>query len=147
MAVLDASVQIALLNAADEHRQAALAWYTAALTAGEPIHAPWILVAEVGAGITRGLSRPALAREAVARIVGDGAITLFPVDAGLAERAAAVAIEHRVRGCDAIYVALAAILGDTLVTFDAQQSERARAIVSVLTPGAGAGHGGVPRGT
>ena len=76
---------------------------------------------ELGAAISRGLGDPVLARKVVAELVDEGVIHLIPVDARLAERAAAIAIDHRIRGCDAVYVALAEALGEALVTFVQRQ--------------------------
>jgi predicted nucleic acid-binding protein len=61
-------------------------------------------------------------------------IELVQITTSLAERAAAIAAEHRIRGCDAVYVALADQLSDTLVTLDRQQLERGAALVTVRAP-------------
>jgi len=134
MAVLDASVQIALVNSADHHHEAALVWYQGAITGDEAILAPSIIVAEVAAGIRRGLDDQSLARLVVQDMLSGGLIQLVPVDADLAAHAADIAITHRIRGCDAVYVALAAALDESLVTFDEKQAERAAAAVAVLRP-------------
>jgi predicted nucleic acid-binding protein len=52
----------------------------------------------------------------------------------MAEQAASVAAEHRIRGCDAVYIALADQLDDVLVTLDRQQLERGAAVVAVREP-------------
>ena len=52
----------------------------------------------------------------------------------LAEQAAAIAAEHRIRGCDALYVALADMLSEPLVTLDRQQLERGAAVVTTRRP-------------
>ncbi len=52
----------------------------------------------------------------------------------LGEYAAVIAADHRIRGCDVIDVALASRLGDSLVTLDWQQLERAAAVVTVQQP-------------
>jgi len=49
---------------------------------------------------------------------------IVPADDVLGERAAAPAADHRIRGCDAVYVALAQEHGATLITLDHQQRER-----------------------
>jgi len=61
-------------------------------------------------------------------------VQLLPVTPALASRAAGIAANHRIRGCEAIYVALADQLDDYLVTWDQQQLERAAAIVNVHPP-------------
>jgi predicted nucleic acid-binding protein len=52
----------------------------------------------------------------------------------VAKQAARMAAEHRIRGCDAVYVSLADQLSDTLVTLDRQQLERGAALVNARTP-------------
>jgi predicted nucleic acid-binding protein len=59
---------------------------------------------------------------------------LIPVTEALAVRAAEIAASERIRGCDSIYVALAAQFEMDLVTFDGQQLERGAAIVVTRTP-------------
>lgn len=137
MAVLDASVQVALMNARDPHHEDALRWYAAALAQERSLAAPVILLAEVAAALARGVADPALARRAIEGLRADPNLQLEPVDEALAERAALLAAEHRIRGCDALYVALAHRRGDALVTLDRQQRERGAAAVDVESPAAG----------
>jgi len=61
-------------------------------------------------------------------------IELVSVSQAMAERAAIIAADHRIRGCDAVYVALADQRGDALVTLDRQQLDRGTAIVNVREP-------------
>jgi predicted nucleic acid-binding protein len=136
MAVIDASVQVALLSATDPHHEAATLWYRHAVLSGERLLAPFIIVAEVAAAISRGLGDAPLAHRATQHVLRAGPLDLVPVDGALAVRAAAIAADHRIRGCDAVYVALAAERQETLVTLDAQQSARAAAVVTVSRPGA-----------
>lgn len=136
MAVIDASVQVALVNAADPYHSVALTWYRDTLVAGEALFAPWILPAEVAAALSRGLGDLGLAHRAVNNLVDDQHVQLVVVDGALATAAVTIAVEHRIRGCDAVYVALAMALAEPLVTLDRQQSERAAEVVSVVVPGA-----------
>jgi len=48
-------------------------------------------------------------------------IELIPVTLAIAKQAALIAAEHRIRGCDSVYVALADQLSDALVTLEKQQ--------------------------
>ena len=48
---------------------------------------------------------------------------LVPVSADLGRLAAALASDHRLRGCDAVYVALARERGARLITLDRQQRD------------------------
>ncbi|MEO8084200.1 MAG: PIN domain-containing protein, partial [Ardenticatenales bacterium] len=62
-------------------------------------------------------------------------VTLWPVPETLALRAAEIVGTHRIRGCDAVYVALAEQLGEPLVTLDNEQLARGGSLVVTLRPG------------
>lgn len=134
MAVIDASVYIALVNAHEREHSRCWAWLEQARAADDSVVAPVILLAEVAAALSRGMGDPTLARRVVQQLVRSEVIELIPITLTMAEQAAAVAAEHRIRGCDAVYVALADQLGDTLVTLDRQQLERGVALVTVRAP-------------
>jgi predicted nucleic acid-binding protein len=134
MAVIDASVYIALINAHESYHVSSWGWFQQAQAAGESLAAPVILVAEIAAGLSRGLGNSALAHQAVRQLFQAQLIDLIPVTPILAERAAAIAADHQVRGCDAVYLALAEQLNDYLVTLDQQQFERGSMIVTTRKP-------------
>ncbi len=135
MAVVDASVMAAVVNGADPHHDVARAWHARVVREGRPLYAPWILVAEVAAAIGRGQGDASLAHRVAKSMTEGGVIRFSPIDAALAARAWAIAADRRLRGCDAVYVALAAELGEMLVTLDAQQLARAAGEVEVQRPG------------
>ena len=56
------------------------------------------------------------------------------VDVALGDLTAEIAAKQRIRGCDAVYVALAYVEQAVLVTLDGQQRERAPAGVIACTP-------------
>lgn len=134
MAVIDASVYVALMNAHEVAHPSSWAWFEQAKRAQTPIRAPAIMLTEVAAALGRGVGDPRLAHRIVGQILRTQAIELLPVTAELAERAAGVAAECGIRGCDAIYVALARETRDELVTLDRQQLERAGAVVVTRRP-------------
>jgi predicted nucleic acid-binding protein len=134
MAVIDASVYIALVNAHEREHSSSWAWFEQAHAADESIAAPVILLSEVAAALSRGLGDPTLAHRVVQQLARSEVIELIPVTLAMAEQAALIAAEHRIRGCDAVYVALADQLSDTLVTLDRQQLERGAALVTVRAP-------------
>ncbi len=134
MAVIDASVYIALVNAHEREHSRCWAWFEQARAADELVVAPVILLAEVAAALSRGMGDPTLAHRVVQQLVRSEVIELVQITMAMAERAAEIAAEHRIRGCDAVYVALAEQLDDCLVTLDRQQLERGAKIVTVRTP-------------
>jgi predicted nucleic acid-binding protein len=134
MPVIDASVYISLINAGEEQHASSWAWYEIVQARQEPLVAPVILLAEIAAALNSGVGDSALAQRVVDQLKRSEMIELVPVTSALAEQAAAIAADHRIRGCDAIYVAVASRLGDSLVTLDRQQLERAAAVVTVRQP-------------
>jgi predicted nucleic acid-binding protein len=134
MAVIDASVYIALVNAHEREHSSSWAWFEQAREADEQVVAPVILLAEVAAALSRGVGDPTLAHRVVRQLARSEVIELIPITMAMAGQAAEIAAGHRIRGCDAVYVALASQLSDTLVTLDRQQLERGSALVAVRTP-------------
>lgn len=134
MAVIDASVYIAVVNAHEESHERCLHWLQQAVAEELPLWAPSIMLAEVAAALARGLQDSSKGMDAVMLLRNSKVIRLQPVSVALAERAAQIASEQKIRGCDAVYVALAAQLGQPLVTLDRQQHARGGKIVQVLEP-------------
>lgn len=134
MPVIDASVYIALINAHEPYHIQSWNWFQQARAAGESFAAPVILLPEIAVGLSRGLGNLVLAHQAVQQLCQAQLIDLIPITPLLAERAAAIAADHQVRGCDAIYLALAKQLGDYLITLDQQQFERGSMIVTTRKP-------------
>jgi predicted nucleic acid-binding protein len=134
MAVIDASVYIALINANETYHANSWAWFRQAQSAQELLSAPVILLAEIAAALSRGLNNPTLTHRVVQQLLNSKIVDLAPVTPTLAERAAIISADHQIRGCDAIYLALAEQLSDRLVTLDQQQLERGAAIVTTHKP-------------
>jgi predicted nucleic acid-binding protein len=134
MAVIDASVYIALVNPHETEHASSWAWFEKAKRAEESVVAPVILLAKVAPALSRGMGDPTLAQRVVQQLACSEAVDLIQITMVMAERAAEIAAEHRIRGCDAVYVALADQLSDTLVTLDRQQLERGAAFVTVRAP-------------
>jgi predicted nucleic acid-binding protein len=134
MPVLDASVCVALFNDREPGHPAATAWFADASIDEEPIVAPVILLAEVGAALARASIDHSSSMAVIELLRSRRILELFPIDERLAARAAAIAAACRLRGADAIYVALADLLAIPLVTFDRQQLERGAQVVATRAP-------------
>lgn len=98
------------------------------------LHVPAIVLSEIAAALARGAGDPDLARKAVSLYRRWPGVRIALVDETLGNLAAEIAAEYRIRGCDAVYVALAYAEQATLITLDGQQRERAPAAVSARTP-------------
>ncbi len=134
MYVVDASVWVSRFVPTDVHHQPSYRWLEAAITRGELLAAPALLLAEVAGAVSRRTGRPELAVRAVDLLEQLPNGRLVPVDAQLARLAAALAGQFQIRGGDALYVALAQQLGFSLVTWDREQAERGSAATPVFAP-------------
>ena len=134
MAVLDASVYVALVNKNEAHHERSWAWFQQVQSAQEPITAPVILLAEVASALSRGTDNPQLTQQVIQHLFSTNIITLIPITITLGQQAAQIAADHKIRGCDAIYVALAQQLDDYLITLDNQQYTRSASIIDTRRP-------------
>lgn len=134
MAIIHASVTVALINAHEREYASSWTWLEQTRVADEQIFAPVIMLSEVASALSRGVGDSALAHRAVQQLARSKLIELVPVTLVLAERAAAIVADHCMCGCDAVYVALADLLSEPLITLDRQQLERGAAVVIVRTP-------------
>lgn len=99
-----------------------------------PLMEPTLLVPELSAALARAGTDPAAAAALVARTTRMPGLQFVVLDAAEADRAARLAAELRLRGADAVYLAVALRYGAALVSLDVQQLQRASAAVTVLTP-------------
>lgn len=134
MAVVDASVLTAFYLSTDVAHDISRAWLETALRGHDPVTLPALALAEVAGAVARQENATAPGLAAVAEIVSSGVFDIVAVGTPLAQAAAGLAATQRIRGCDAVYVALAAQRREPLVTLDRQQLERGGAVVRVLTP-------------
>jgi len=132
--VLDASVLVARLRVAEPgYPESALA-LRRMVAGGARLLVPGLALAEVAAALARGVGDARLARQAVDDLERLPGLRIVAVDMRLGRIAATVALRQRLRGCDAVYVALAQVAQAVLVTLDRDQIERSPAGVVVRTP-------------
>jgi predicted nucleic acid-binding protein len=92
------------------------------------IHAPEILLLEVGCAVARRHRDPAQGVRVVRAIRRNPLIRLYPHSEQLLEEALRLGTQHYLRGADALYVATAALTGEMLVTWDNELVQRAGAV-------------------
>jgi len=134
MMVIDASVYVSRLQRQEAHHTESVRLVDAVVAREMTVLCPEILLPEVAAAIARGLDDTRFAYRAVAYLRALPGHRFFVVDRALSELAARLAAECRLRGCDAIYAALARREGARLITLDRQQRERVATVVEALTP-------------
>ncbi|MBN1936273.1 MAG: type II toxin-antitoxin system VapC family toxin [Anaerolineae bacterium] len=101
-----------------------------------PIIVPTLLLPELAAAVSRGRGDAGLARQFADAVGRLPHLILVPVESILASQAAHVAAEHRLRGSDAIYAAVALRFGSTLVSLDQEHLSRMSQVLTVRSPAA-----------
>jgi predicted nucleic acid-binding protein len=134
---VDASVMVSRLVPHDVHHAPSRAWLTRHVGDGGLVIAPSVLLPEIAGAVARRTGARRLAQRAVDAVLRLPALRLLPLDDTLARAAAALAARLRLRGADGVYVATASILRLPLVTWDAEQRERAAGVVEIVVPESG----------
>jgi predicted nucleic acid-binding protein len=132
--VVDASVLIAAVLPNELFHADAKDFMRRLMDVGAYIYLPAIAFAEVAAAIARGAGDEQLALAVVAEYSRRPDLHQIAVDLALGDLATEIAAKQRIRGCDAVYVALAYAEQATLITLDGQQRERAPSAVLARTP-------------
>ena len=99
-----------------------------------PIIVPSLLLPEVAGSLNRTRGDAARAYTFATALGRLSHLTIVLVDGELAQYAASIAADYRLRGADAIYAAVARRFGTTLITLDNEQRVRAAPLVTAYTP-------------
>ncbi|MCB0215073.1 MAG: type II toxin-antitoxin system VapC family toxin [Caldilineae bacterium] len=134
MIVVDASVWVAWLTASDAHHAQSRAWLATWLDRSRTLTTPELAIVEVAGAIARRSGRPELGRRAAAAVMACPSLDVYRMEAHDVRLATTLAADRRLRGADAIYVALAQALDLPLVTWDAEQIENSRGLVEAHRP-------------
>jgi predicted nucleic acid-binding protein len=134
MSVVDASVLVSVSYDRDTFHEQSLAWLQRHIGSGAIIVAPLLVLSEVSGPVARQTGEAQQGYHAIQHLRSLPNLYLVPLDENLAESAGRFAAELRLRGADAVYVALAAQLGLPLISWDREQLERGAARASVMRP-------------
>ncbi|MFQ6030744.1 MAG: type II toxin-antitoxin system VapC family toxin [Dehalococcoidia bacterium] len=140
MYVVDASVWVSRFLPSDAHYHPSRSWLGGRIEQGEILASPALLLPEVGGAVARRTGSSELASRIISLLLGLSNLRLVPVEADLTRTSAQLASELRLRGADALYVALARQLAVPLVTWDQEQRQRSGDSVAALTPEAALEH-------
>ncbi len=99
-----------------------------------PIMVPTLVLPEVAATISRVHGDARLARTFADQLSRLPHVMLITLDHLLAQQAAEAAAQHRLRGSDAVYAAVALRFGAVLVTLDREQHDRVTAVLTSYYP-------------
>ena len=134
MLMIDANVFISSASVTEAQHQASRMFLGHVSVLSAPLYCPIILLAEVAAGIVRPTGDAGFANRTIRSILSLPNLILVQLDELRADLAADAAITCRLRGADAVYVAVAQEHGTTLVTWDQELLTRGAAAVAVMTP-------------
>ena len=134
MFTIDASVHINAMNAEEDGSGESAAFLKHVHNRPWPIFSPTLLLTEVTSAMARKLEDAEQALSMMQAIRNLSGQVWIALDESLAEAAARVAAERRVRGADAVYAAVASRHHTILVTRDRQQLERLKPGLTVMTP-------------
>jgi predicted nucleic acid-binding protein len=134
MYVVDASVWVARFVERDRFHSASYQWILNTIPAGVPLAGPVLVLPEVAGAVSRMTGDPDEGRRAVRLLSSLPGVTLLPVTEDIAQRASDMASSLRVRGSDAIYMALAEETNMALISWDDDHLERGASVVNVHRP-------------
>jgi predicted nucleic acid-binding protein len=126
--VVDASVWVARFIPSDAFHATSRAWLAAHIAAKRTLISPALLLPELAGSVARVLNDSSAGLRAARLVTRLSIVRLVPLDAALSRRAFEAAANDRLRGADAVYVALARQLRVPLVSWDKEQLSRAGAI-------------------
>lgn len=132
--VIDASVWVAAFLAGDAHHRDAVELLRRLVEEGITAVTPLLALAEVAGAIARQTDDSVLAETITGFLQAQSWIQFVPLIDDLAGLAATVAAQQRLRGADAIYVALAAQRTLSLATLDREMRDRSKHIATCVTP-------------
>jgi predicted nucleic acid-binding protein len=131
---VDASVFVNAFNPHEAGHAESLQILSAIQERGDPVIVPTLLIPEVASAVARATDDTAGALQYAIATAALPHLTLVSLTAAVARQAADLAATHRLRGADAVYVAVARRYGTTIVSRDDEQRTRGAAVVTCQTP-------------
>jgi predicted nucleic acid-binding protein len=131
---VDASVFLNAFNPHEEGHAESLRMLAAISESGDPVIVPTLLVVEIAAALARATDDPVGATRYARATAALPHVMLVALTPMLALQAADLAAAHRLRGADAVYLAVARRYGTTLVSRDEEQRSRGSRVATCLTP-------------
>ena len=134
MLTLDANVFVAAEIRSEPDHESSRHVVMAAVEKGLRLHLPWLAVVEASVAIGRRFGSADPAARVAAELTGMPGAIFHPLDRSLALLATAMGAEHRLRGADAVYAAVARKYGTCLITCDDELRRRTAGAIDALTP-------------
>ncbi len=134
MIVIDASVWVSFFVQQDVNHTVTQPWLTQILTNKTSIVAPLLLLAEIGGAMARRTNNPEIGDKVIDQLLSIPTLRLVSSDHALGIQAGRIAATYRLRGADAIYVAVANQFDIPLVSWDKEHIKRVSDLIAVYTP-------------
>lgn len=131
---VDASVFVNAFNPHEEGHAESLQLLATIQERGDPVIVPTLLIAEMASAVARASDDSVGAIQYANATAALPHLTLVPLTPAMARQAAELAATHRLRGADAVYLAVARRYATTLVSRDDEQRTRGSAVVPCQTP-------------
>jgi predicted nucleic acid-binding protein len=131
---VDASVFANAFNPHEEGHAQSLAILAAIQQGGDPIIVPTLVLPEIASAVARASHDNTGALQYANATAALPHLTLVSLTPATARQAADLAAHHRLRGADAVYLAVARRYGTTLISRDDEQRSRGSAVVTCQTP-------------
>lgn len=131
---VDASVFVNALSPDEEGSETSAEFISQLKQDGAMFIQPTLFVLEVVASIARKHDDTELALEVLQELKKIPNLTLLDLDHNFTDFAVEVAAQHRLRGSDAVYAAVALRFGTELITLDKEQLDRLPKVLTVRKP-------------
>jgi predicted nucleic acid-binding protein len=132
--VIDASVFLNAFNPSESGSQISKKILEQLQSGAIPMIVPYLLLPETAAAISLGQENPELAIQFASTLQRLPNLVLISLDQVLAQQAIEIAAIHRLRGSDAVYVAVAQRFACPLLTLDKEQHDRAAGLLKSYYP-------------
>jgi predicted nucleic acid-binding protein len=132
--IVDASVWVASVLDNDAHHRVSLAFMHRFVKEQQIATVPLLIWAEIAGAVARRTGDTDRGMKVAELIAAKIWVRGAPLDTSLASESMRLAARLRLRGADAVYVALAAACREPLLTLDVEMLERARGVVDAFTP-------------
>ena len=131
---IDASVFVNAFNPHEAGHAESLRLLATIQEHADPVIVPTLLVPEIASAVARASGDGPGALQYARATAALPHLTLVSLTSAMARQAAELSTGHRLRGADAIYLAVARRYGTTLVSRDDEQRARGSAIATCHTP-------------
>ena len=132
--IVDASVWVASVLDKDAHHDVCLAFMHRFVKERQIAIVPLLLWPEISGAVARRTGDADRGMKVAELIAAKIWVKGVPLDASLAHESMRLAASLRLRGADAVYVALAVAYREPLLTLDIEMLERARCLAEAFTP-------------